>query len=258
MTSTSTLPQITNPDIKAQVIRALAQAKDPRTVVASVAREYSVTADQVLELARRYGWPTQKSLAKAATALERIAAGLPPEPESARLPAHLAGRERPPAVAPVAPVKPPQATPPRPQQPKPELKPDLKPEGTDQLLAAGRASAKARTRKLAERIDGLLSDLAAAVEAESAETRARQAAERQRKRLEARRAELVAELEKVDADIKQVAKPQTARSNDLRPRSYAAQVRAWAAEQGIEVAPHGRIAAEVQEAYAKAHTGQVA
>jgi hypothetical protein len=44
---------------------------------------------------------------------------------------------------------------------------------------------------------------------------------------------------------------QTSPTTEVKP----ADVRAWAQEQGLEVADRGRIAASVYEAYAAAHQG---
>lgn len=43
-------------------------------------------------------------------------------------------------------------------------------------------------------------------------------------------------------------------TEEQAPQPDAKQVRAWAAEQGIEVSPKGKIPAEVYEQYQAAHT----
>ena len=124
---------------------------------------------------------------------------------------------------------------------------------TAQLLERAAGSGKATTRRLGEKIDGLLADLTSRLtdeERADAEKAARQAAE-------AKKAKRIAELEAELAALKGKKTPPKATA--ATPGQVDAKtIRSWATNNGVNCPAVGRIPAAVREQYEAAHCGDAA
>lgn len=125
--------------------------------------------------------------------------------------------------------------------------PDPKETIIDRLLDRADKSAKARTRKLAERTRALLTELQQIVDEETA---AAAAAEAEAKR----KAELQAEVDRLEAELaakKAALRGHTPAATKTKTGSGgdAKAIRAWALEHGVDCPPRGRVPAAVAEAY---------
>lgn len=209
----------------------------------------SLRPSTVREIGHEHGWPRPESLAKAADVLARnldadAKAGITERPDLER--AVRAASE---------PAARPQATP-RPQPPAQRTV-----DTTTDLLHRGRASAKARTRNLADKIARDLSRLrdTIAEEERQAAAKAERDAERQAALDRVREAERA--LREARAKLRTPAKAKRAdaiktgqpRSGAPKPPSPSALMRQWAAEQGLDCPSRGRVPQHIREAYASAH-----
>lgn len=117
------------------------------------------------------------------------------------------------------------------------------------LIDEGKAHSSARVQRAATKAQVALEQLASLLDATRAEEKAKRAAEAEKaKRLE-RIAELEKELaaEKAALGRKRAAAATVARGDTTGPS--AKEVRAWAAEHGVDCPPSGRVPARVVDAY---------
>ncbi|MGY4900070.1 Lsr2 family DNA-binding protein [Micromonospora aurantiaca (nom. illeg.)] len=120
----------------------------------------------------------------------------------------------------------------------------------EQLLAAGDASARQRTRTLAARVRQLLTELQGRLDSEAAE-----------QEVEARIEQLRTELAAAESRLRTVRRggPEltstTSTSSTPQTRATNRAAREWAIAQGIEVKPRGKVSNEVMAQW-QAATGQ--
>lgn len=192
-------------ELRAKVLRDLAATAHPRTSLGAVAHKHNISVDDVKSLVAEHGWPDPAEMRLAAYQMDgkvQVVTGSRPTP---------------------APPPPPAGT-----------------GAIERLLADAAKSDKARTRKIAERINTQLVDLRALVIAERDEAAARAEAAERKKKLKAEAAELEKKLAAVRAELSDSGIP-------------SKTIRAWAADNGIECSVRGQLSAAVREAYAAAH-----
>lgn len=120
-----------------------------------------------------------------------------------------------------------------PEPPKPApITPGTRPAQRD-LIEVGKASTVAKVRKAADRAEVAMQRLAEAVE----ETRATEAARR--------------EIERLEQELRD-AKAKLRGGTTTAPRPDAGQVRAWAAQAGVDCPATGRVPRTVVDAYLEA------
>lgn len=110
--------------------------------------------------------------------------------------------------------------------------------GIAALMSAAQESTRAATRRKADRVSDLIADLRQIVAAEKAE--------------DERRKEAAAEVERLSRELaKAKARLRGGKSTTLTIASSvsAADIRKWAAENGVECPPMGRIPGTVREQY---------
>lgn len=111
------------------------------------------------------------------------------------------------------------------------------------LLSNGLASTRARTRKKAERARDLLHDLRVILNAEAEE--------------DERVAQASAEVERLTRELAEArARLRGSATISVSGSVTAAELRAWARENGVECPPMGRVPAAVREAYEAAEGDQ--
>jgi hypothetical protein len=121
------------------------------------------------------------------------------------------------------------------------------------LIAAGRASTRKRTAALADRIAADLDRLRELVDAESAEAAAEAAAAKEQAAAAAEVARLQAQLDAAKARLKPTTGPRRSSTAAAAPRGgvNAADVRAWARDNGYTVPSRGRLPTHITDAYNK-------
>ncbi|SCL43821.1 Lsr2 protein [Micromonospora citrea] len=130
----------------------------------------------------------------------------------------------------------------------------------EELLRIAAGSEAARTRKLAEKITGLVQELTGRVEAEEATRQEREAAEKRRRELSEAAEKLASQLAEVRQELRAAGRRDSADSPPRNRREGAAQrvaMRQWAVANGYEVKERGRISREICEAYAAATGSEV-
>lgn len=117
------------------------------------------------------------------------------------------------------------------------------------LIDEGKAHSSARVQRAATKAQVALEQLASLLDATRAEEKAKRAAEAEKAKRLARIAELEQELaaEKAALGRKRAAAATVARGDTTGPS--AKQVRAWAAEHGVDCPATGRVPARVVDAY---------
>ena len=185
---------VTDEAIKAlriRVLRDLSAAPYPREALPYIAQEQRISHEDAKALVEKHGWPDRGAMGRAADVLEGKREPDPAGPKPGPKPKPV----EPPVLTPNAPEKPQEiiarriaadTAKPTWDTAKPTWDP---PANTTQLLRAGDKSAKARTRRLAEKVRAdlrTLSDLVAAErkETEAAKAQAKAAAEQEAKLLE--------------------------------------------------------------------------
>ncbi|RAO03083.1 Lsr2 family protein [Micromonospora noduli] len=129
----------------------------------------------------------------------------------------------------------------------------------EELLRVAAGSEAVRTRKLAEKITGLVAELTTRVDAEEALRREREAAEARRRELAEAEAELANKLAEVRQKLRATGGDSAASVSYGRDESATkrAAIRQWALANGYEVRDRGRISRQIREAYAAATGSEV-
>ena len=210
--------------LKIQILRELSAALYPREALPKIAMKHSITVDDAKALVERHGWPDAGAMGRAAEVLDGNAPAPPP--------LKVAGNGAPTRT-------------PRPAEPS--WTPPAS--GTEQLITSGEKSAKARTRRLAAKVREDLKELRELVIAERKEAEAAKVKAEETARLKAEVADLERQLAAKKAALRPAgAKPKAKRTEDAK------QIRAWAAEQGIDCPALGRLPVDVVMEYRRAHT----
>jgi hypothetical protein len=204
---------------KAAILRALASYTRPKLEAPNLAHRYGLTIDLVNELATRHGGIEQPArLRKAAEILER--GGEPPAPAAAAASTST--------VTTAAPVP-----------------GDL----LTALIERGKNAKRAGTRTKAARLETLVRDLEAALDAEAEQARKAAAAKAEREKAAAEVKKLQEQLRAARAKLGKTPKPATTAGAD--PKT----VRAWARENGVDCPTSGRLPGNVIDAYQAAQNG---
>lgn len=215
--------------LRIRILRALAASRFPREAIGAIAANNNLTAEDVKALVADYGFPDAAKMAEAA--LELVAGGKPtPAPPV-------------PVAAAPAPVQAPRPT--VSLAPTPAVMPATG-DRTEALLTKAEKSDKARTRRLATKVREQLAELLGLVNSEEAERQATAAAAAEKARLRDEVEKLEAELAQKRAALKKSGGAAPATSS---PAVDSKAVRAWAAENGVECKPFGRVSPEVVAAY---------
>lgn len=224
--------------LKVAVLKHLLHDRNNEFITAAT----GLTNDQVNEVKRDHGYPEVEKMKWALDILEKKAGELPKSEHPAPRPARPAATARPLTTTPAAP---PQGV----ILHHTATTPDTL---VEQLVVRAKASTKASTRKLGERVQALVEQLRTTV---TAEDEARRAAE-QAARADAERQRQIADLEAKLAELRgtPVKKHATSTPNN----GEAKKIREWAADNGVECPKVGRIPTAVREAYEAAHAEDAA
>ncbi|RAO26127.1 hypothetical protein ONO23_05530 [Micromonospora noduli] len=130
---------------------------------------------------------------------------------------------------------------------------------TEELLRVAAGSEAVRTRKLAEKVTGLVAELTARVDAEETLRREREAAEARHRELAEAEAELASKLAEVRQKMRATGGDSAVSASYGRGETAAerAAIRQWALANGYEVRDRGRISREIREAFAAAAGSEV-
>lgn len=253
---------VNDADIKAlrlKLLRALAAAAYPKEAIGPIAANNGLQVGDVKSLVGAYGYPDKAEMARHVIELSGgKPAGSPAAPPQvvARRPAPLPTITREQVVGPARAVVSIASVPEQPAERPPlsdaaaaalGVKTDTR---VETLLNAASKSSKARTRRLGVRIHELVAELRGLVNTETAEREAAAKAEEEKAKLRAEVEELEQQLSAKKALL---GKPSSRAS---KPAAVAGtppkEIRAWAAENGVECPAFGRIPGSVVEAYAAA------
>lgn len=203
--------------LKVQILRELSASPYPREDLPKLAAKHGITLGDAKALVERHGWPNPDAMGRAAEALDTNgrARGSAPVPVKRTAPADQSWT--PPAT------------------------------GTEQLIASGEKSAKARTRRLAAKVREDLNVLRELVVAERQEAETIAAKARQAELLRVEVAELERQLAEKKAALRPAKKAATGTTATASPA--AKDIRAWAAAHSIACPAFGRVPADVVEAY---------
>lgn len=219
----------TTPAQKVTVLKHLLHGRDAAFIITAT----KLTESQVSAIKRDHGWPDEKKMKWAVDILEKQVDAVP---TADRLKDATAVEPRPapgPRVTstPAAGGGTPAAA-----------------DTTARILDAAKASDKARTRRLGEKITEQLEQLRTLVAEEQAERRAAAEKAAQAAANAKRIAELEAELAKL------TGKPvRSAKSSPTTATSDSKAIRAWAAKAGVQCPAVGRVPQAVRDQYDAAH-----
>ena len=249
---------VNDADIKAlrlKLLRALAAAAYPKEAIGPIAANNGLQVGDVKSLVGAYGYPDKAEMARHVIELSGGKPAAPPQ-VAARRPEPLPTITREQVVGPARPVVSVASVPEQPAERPPlsdasaaalGVKTDTR---VETLLNAASKSSKARTRRLGVRIHELVAELRGLVNTETAEREAAAKAEEEKAKL---RAEVEALEQQLSAKKALLGKPSSRAS---KPAAVAGtppkEIRAWAAENGVEFPAFGRIPGSVVEAYAAA------
>lgn len=228
---------VTDEDItrlRIKILRALAAARFPREAIGAVALNNKLTVDDVKALVAQYGWPNAAQMAEAAL---ELAGGGTPTPAPPKQVAKQVSAE---------PVARGDVIVPAPEPSAVFQLAEAQPSTNDGILAAAERSEKARTRRLATKVREQLAELRGLVNTEETERKATAAAAAEKARLRGEVEKLEAELAEKRAALKKAGGVAAATQPSVVDSKA---VRAWAAENGIECKPFGRVSPDVVAAY---------
>lgn len=239
------------PAIKLTILKHLVNGRDKDFVAQAV----GVSIDEVLDAASAHGYPDVDKMKWAVDILDKQTADAIPErtdhsirpggaPKSMTAPTSRIDLST--ARTPAAPTKTGGA----------QGAPLSAADGLAQLIADGKASEKARTRRLAEKITSLVDELTDAVAKEATERAEREQAAREAAEKAKRIAELEAELAQLKG--KPASRPTSPMTSAPAGQVPASQIRRWAAENGISCPAVGVIRKDVRDAYDAAHRSTAA
>ena len=206
--------------LKIQILRELSAAPYPREALPLLAAKHGITVDDAKALVERHGWPDAGAMGRAVEVLDGRAPAAPPP--------KVAGN----GIASSS-----------------SISVTVPGNAAEQMIASAEKSTKAHTRRLAIRIRKDLAELQGLVVAERKEAEAARVKANETARLKAEVADLERQLAQKKAALRPAgAKPKAKRTEDAK------QIRAWAAEQGIDCPALGRLPVDVVMEYRRAHT----
>lgn len=195
-----------NAGTKAEILEYLIAGRETDWLVERGYRETDVTL-----VKRDHGYPDPEKMKWAKSRLEKADAVAAPRPTPQR-PSTVTTTQPQIAVAPLP----------------------------EQLVVRAKASSKASTRHMGERLGKLIAQVVAALDAEAVAARAAAAKARE----EQRRREEIAQLEAKLAELRAGKTAHHSTTPELNAR-----IRAWAAESDVHCPPKGRIPGEVRRQY---------